>query len=61
MRNECVVRLMERLVKDTKESEDVAAIMKKVVKFLTKNIHAQNYQNVHTQKRTSCNKPAADL
>jgi uncharacterized phage-associated protein len=60
MRNECVVRLMERLVKDTKESEDVAAIMKKVVKFLEKYSRTKLSKCTHV-KRTSCNKPAADL
>ena len=30
MRNECVVRLIERLIKDTKENELVADVMKKV-------------------------------
>ena len=30
MRKECVVRLMERLVKDAKEDKDVAGVIKKV-------------------------------
>ena len=51
---------MERLVKDTKESEDVAAIMKKVVKFLEKYSRTKLSKCTHV-KRTSCNKPAADL